>query len=93
MIPASSYLSAANGHQFSHEQESEFFYRIKTSNGTMKSTEPRRWTGEEDVKIDPFSRCPNHARVTIEVVDEDTINWRWIGSGGTATATLTHTQP
>jgi len=42
MIPASSYLSAANGHQFSNEQESEFFYRIKTSNGTMKSTEPRR---------------------------------------------------
>ncbi len=60
---------------------------------TLKSTEPRRWTGEEDVKIDPFSRCPNHARITLEIVDEDTINWRWIGSGGTATATLTHTQP
>jgi hypothetical protein len=60
---------------------------------TIKTAEPRRWAGEENVTIDPFSRCPNHARVTLEVIDEDTINWRWIGPGGTATATLTHTQP
>lgn len=60
---------------------------------SIKTAEPRRWSGEESVTIDPFSRCPNHARITLEVVDEDTINWRWIGPGGTATATLTHTQP
>ena len=60
---------------------------------TLRTGEPRHWSGDEDVKIDPFSRCPNHARISLEILDEDTINWRWIGSGGTATATLTHTQP
>ncbi len=42
MIPASTYLGAVNGHRFSREEEREFFRRIKTSNGTKKSTSPRR---------------------------------------------------
>ncbi len=59
---------------------------------TLRSAEPHRWSGEEDVKIDPFSRCPNHARITLEI-EEDEMTWRWIGSGGTAQATLTRAQP
>ncbi len=42
MISASAYLSPGASHQFSREQEREFYRRIKTSNGTKKSTSPRR---------------------------------------------------
>jgi len=59
----------------------------------LRSTDTRHWVGDESVTVDPLNRCPNHGRVTIEVLDEDTISWRWSGSGGAASSSLTRTQP
>ncbi len=67
MIPASTYLSASNGHQFSREQESEFFCRIKTSNGTMKSTEPRRLNAMNDLFFTVVERSGMEVKVAMDV--------------------------
>ncbi len=54
----------------------------------LRSSEARHWQGEESVQSDPFRRCADHGRVTIELIDDETINWRWTGSGANASATL-----
>lgn len=54
----------------------------------LHGTDARHWQGDENVHTDPFSRCPNHGKVTIDLIDDDTISWRWNGSGGSASATL-----
>jgi hypothetical protein len=54
----------------------------------LRSGEARHWQGDETVRTDPFHRCADHGHVTIEVVDEDTLSWRWVGPGGSASATL-----
>jgi len=54
----------------------------------LRSSEARHWQGEELVQTDPFRRCADHGRVTLELIDEETINWRRTGSGITASATL-----
>jgi hypothetical protein len=59
----------------------------------LRSTEQRHWAGDETVTVDPLNRCPNHGRVMIELLDEDTMSWRWTGSGGAASSSLTRTQP
>lgn len=67
MIPASTYLSAPNGHRFSRKQEYEFFCRIKTSNGTMKSTEPRRLDAVNDLFFDVVERLAMAPKVAMDV--------------------------
>lgn len=59
----------------------------------LRATDARHWVGDESVMVDPFNRCPNHGHVAIEVLDEDTISWRWTGAGGAASSSLTRTQP
>jgi hypothetical protein len=59
----------------------------------LHPSEPRHWAGEETVTVDPLNRCPNHGHVLIELLDEDTMSWRWTGSGGAASSSLTRTQP
>jgi hypothetical protein len=54
----------------------------------LRSDEARHWQGEESVRTDPFHRCADHGQVTLQLIDEDTLNWRWNGAGGTASATL-----
>jgi hypothetical protein len=58
----------------------------------LRSTDARHWVGDENVTVDPLNRCPNHGHVTIELLDEDTMSWRWTGSGGVASSSLTRTQ-
>jgi hypothetical protein len=54
----------------------------------LHSSEPRHWQGEESVTTDPFRRCPDHGRVTVEVIDEETMNWQWTRGSDTVRATL-----
>lgn len=54
----------------------------------LRSDEPRHWQGEEHVRTDPFHRCADHGQVTLQLIDEETLNWRWSGAGTTASATL-----
>jgi hypothetical protein len=49
MMLASAYLSPGDGVEFSREAEREFFRNIKTSNGTRKSTAPRRLDAMNDL--------------------------------------------
>ena len=58
----------------------------------LTATDARHWQGDEAIRTDPFRRCADHGRVTLESIDEDTMNWRWNGVGGQATATLERTQ-
>jgi hypothetical protein len=59
---------------------------------TMRRVQQSHWEGAENVSVDPFNRCPNNARVFLDVIDEDTIRWRSTGSGGATNATLQRTQ-
>jgi hypothetical protein len=54
----------------------------------LRSTESRHWEGEETVRTNPFGRCVDHGRVTLQLIDDDTLNWRWTGAGDSASATL-----
>jgi hypothetical protein len=63
------------------------------SEWALRASEPRHWVGEENVKIDPFNRCPNHGHVTLELLDEETMMYRWTGPGGMASSSLTRSQP
>ena len=54
----------------------------------LRATTGRRWQGEEVVTRDPFRRCADHGQVTLDVVDEDTLSWRWERQSDVATATL-----
>jgi hypothetical protein len=54
----------------------------------LHTDEPRHWLGDESVRTDPFHRCADHGQVTLQLIDDDTLNWRWSGAGGTASATL-----
>ena len=67
MIPASAYLSPANGHRFSHEQEREFFRRIKTSNGTMKTTTTNRLDPMNDLFFTVIGRLGAPPKVAMDV--------------------------
>ncbi len=67
MIPASIYLSAVNGHHFSREQEREFFRRIKTSNGTMKTTETHRLDSMNDLFFAVIGRLGAPPKVAMDV--------------------------
>jgi len=67
MIPASQYLSAANGHHFSREEEREFFRRIKTSNGTKKSTAPRRLDAMNELFFSTVARLGTVPKVVMDV--------------------------
>jgi hypothetical protein len=58
----------------------------------LRSGEPRHWQGDESITTDPFRRCPDHGRVSVEIIDEETLNWRWTRGSDTATATLERTQ-
>jgi hypothetical protein len=55
---------------------------------TLRSARPRQWVGEESVRVDPFNRCRNHGRVSVDWIDLTTLRWSWSGPGGTATAKL-----
>jgi len=50
------------------------------------------WEGSETVNVDPFSRCLNHAQIFADIVDEDTLRWRWVAGGTSATALLKRQQ-
>ncbi len=67
MIPASAYLSTVNGHCFSREQEREFFRRIKTSNGTKKSTAPRRLDAMNELFFSVTDRLGTVPRVAMDI--------------------------
>lgn len=59
----------------------------------LRLTRPKQWTGEETVRVDPFNRCPNHGRVTLNWSDESSMQWSWTGAGGAASARLERQQP
>lgn len=59
---------------------------------TLHTGSSKHWEGSESVKIDPFNGCPNNAQIFIDVIEEDTVRWRWVGAGGSASATLQRTQ-
>lgn len=67
MIPASTYLSPANGHRFSREQEQAFFRRIKTSNGTMKTTTTHRLDSMNELFFSIIERLGRPPKVAMDV--------------------------
>ena len=58
----------------------------------LHQTTPKHWEGQESVKIDPFNGCPNGAQIIVDVIDEESLRWRWSGAGGGASATLQRAQ-
>jgi hypothetical protein len=67
VIPASAYLSPSANPQISREQEQEFYWRIKTSNGTMKSTQPRRLDAMNDLFFTTLKRLGLAPRVAMDI--------------------------
>jgi hypothetical protein len=87
-------LTVTFEHPHGTEVTAHVYYADQRCRGDWKlhASERGHWQGEEAVTVDPFRRCPDHARVTLEVLDEDTINWRWARGSDKATATLERSQ-
>jgi hypothetical protein len=67
MMRASAYLSAAGGADFPRESEREFYRNIKTSNGTKKSTAPRRLDAINDLYFATIQRLGAIPRVAMDI--------------------------
>jgi hypothetical protein len=78
-----------NGEVVAHVQYSD---QRCSGEWRLRSGSPKLWQGDEKITIDTLRRCADHGKITIEVLEEDSLKWKWAGSGGSASATLERTQ-
>ncbi|HEY1959477.1 MAG TPA: hypothetical protein VGH28_27890 [Polyangiaceae bacterium] len=59
----------------------------------LRRGEHQQWVGEENVLVDPFTRCPRRGHVIVTPAEDGTLHWNWTAPGRSATANLEREQP
>jgi len=59
----------------------------------LRRGEHQQWVGEENVLVDPFTRCPRRGHVIVTPSEDGTLHWNWTAPGRSASANLEREQP